>query len=163
VVKHGKYTRVIFTKAVVSGWSEAHASYSFEITEEYDGNVTSPSDGQEAPQTDETVSDAIIEHNNPWSAFYAAYGTTQAHHDTWATVLKALSMSMPKSTYEQYIVHTQLLATEDDKAVIGVLHGQSKDWLENRMGNKILKALNGQLAEQVRSIQFVSLQEPNFA
>lgn len=47
----------------------------------------------------------------------------------------------------------------EDDSVIGIAHALSKDWVENRMGNKILKALSGHLEDKVQSIQLVSLKE----
>lgn len=159
VVKRGKYTRVVFTKAVTSGWSEAEEPYPFETEEDIDTGGTSLSDALETAQTDETASEAVIDRNDPWRAFYEAYGTSEEHLSIWATVLKNLSVSIPKSTYDRYIERTQLLAIEDDEAIIGVLHGESKDWLERQLGKRILKALNGQLDEKVGSIRFVSMKE----
>ena len=147
-VKVGKYTRFRFAK----GHTRLVQGVLWDVSESSLG-------GLEEALGDETADEPFMGQNEPWSAFYEAYGTTQAHHDTWAAVLKSLSMSMPQPTYQQYLEDTQLLSIEGEVAIIGVLHATSKDWLENRMGNKILKALNGQLEEKVQSIQFVSLKE----
>ena len=159
VVKRGKYTRVVFTKAVVSGWSEAEEPFPFEGDDDTDTSDTSASDASETTQTGETVSGVIIEQKDPWRALYEAYGTSEEHLSIWAQVLKALSASMPRSIFEQYIEHTQLLAIESNEAVVGVLYAESKDWLERQLGKRMLKTLNGQLSEKVGAIRFVSLKE----
>ena len=159
IVKRGKYTRVVFTKANRDGWDAVADPSLFETADDTEDSDTNPSDGRETAQTGENASEVVTGQNDPWSAFYDVYGASEEHQSTWAQVLKALSMSMPRSTFEQYIERTQLLTIEQGEAVVVVLHAESKDWLENRMGNKILKALNGQLEEKVQSIQFVSLKE----
>jgi len=147
VVKRGKYTRIRFTKATdVQSWSTVADSLPDEPVEHTDDGDTS-----------QVLRDRNT--NDPWRAVYELYDTSEAHHTIWAAVLKDLALSLPSATYHQYVEHTQLLAITGDEAVIGVAHASSKDWLENRMGNKILKALNSHLDDEVESISFVSLSD----
>lgn len=158
VYKKGKFTRVKFVKAASQPWGDIPNLFPFEqadVNENDENAAEGRSSGAEAALAPQVVIGA----NDPWGPFYEVYGTDQSHRDTWAVVLKSLSISMPQSTYQQYLEDTLLLSIEGNEAIIGVLHATSKDWLENRMGNKVLKALNGQLDERVQSIQFVSLNE----
>jgi hypothetical protein len=142
VVKRGKYTRIRFAKA-------AHAQ-SWPA-----GAEVLPDEPAEHTDDGDTNGDT----NDTWRAVYEHYDTTEEHRTTWVAVLQDLALSLPLATYQQYVAHTQLLAITDDEAVIGVVHTSSKDWLEHRMGNKILKTLNSHLDEPVHALTFIALSD----
>ena len=162
VYKKGKFTRVRFVKAASQPWSDIPNLFSIDqsdANEDSENAAGNRSNDAEAALTGELILQAVIGVNEPWRPFYEVYGTNQGQHDTWDAVLNSLSMSMPQSTYQQYLEGTQLLSIDGNEAVVGVLHATLKDWLKNRMAKKILKALSEQLEEKLQSIEFVSIDD----
>ena len=61
--------------------------------------------------------------------------------DIWIAFLQDMKMQLPKNTYDIFLSGTTLQAIEDSTAVIGITAIYTKDWVENRMANKIKYAL----------------------
>jgi hypothetical protein len=68
--------------------------------------------------------------------------------DLWATIVERL----PDDSVPQKLAGTQLLSIEEGTATIA--GGAFRDWLENRLGHRILKALQREMAE-IAAVRFV--------
>jgi hypothetical protein len=60
-----------------------------------------------------------------------------------------LRSSMPEKTFDQFLTGARFLGVEEGVAVIGLLNGYAKGWIENRMANRIKQVFK---AEAVRCV-----------
>lgn len=71
----------------------------------------------------------------------------------WEKVLGDFKMQVPANTFEMFLAGTNLVSIEDGIAVISTINGYAKDWLGNRLGGRIARALG------VKSMRCVVLTE----
>jgi hypothetical protein len=60
----------------------------------------------------------------------------------WKEVLAYLKMQMPQRTFDMFLGDTDLTSIEEGIAVISTTNAYAKDWIENRLANKIKHALS---------------------
>jgi hypothetical protein len=60
-----------------------------------------------------------------------------------------LRSSMPEKTFDRFLAGARFLGVEEGVAVIGLSDGYAKDWIENRMANRIKQVFK---AEAVRCV-----------
>lgn len=82
------------------------------------------------------------------------YGTTQRELDLWKEALDSLQLQMPRATFERWFPRTQLLSLKHNIALIGVSNQQAKEWLENRLSDKIQQTLVGLLDHPIEKLSF---------
>ena len=72
--------------------------------------------------------------------------------DVWQKTLHELALQMPETTFETWVRDTSIIDYKDGEFVIGAPHAYARDWLQNRLRNKIKRILN-QLTR--RSVQVI--------
>jgi DnaA N-terminal domain len=77
----------------------------------------------------------------------------QTVNPLWEKVLADFKMQLPPKTFQTFLEGTDLAVIEEGIAVISITTGYAKDWIENRLANKIKYAL------QVEGIRCVVLTE----
>jgi chromosomal replication initiator protein len=78
------------------------------------------------------------------------------NEDLWKAVLGEIELTLSKPQFITWFKDTFILSNKDGHIVIGVPNGFSKEWLENKFNNKIIKALRnfqGDIDEISCSIQ----------
>jgi len=63
------------------------------------------------------------------------------NEDLWKAVLGEIELSLSRPQFITWFKDTFILSNEDGKIIIGVPNGFSKEWLENKFNNNIIKAL----------------------
>lgn len=63
------------------------------------------------------------------------------NEDLWKAVLGEIELTLSKPQFITWFKDTFILSNKDGHVVIGVPNGFSKEWLENKFNNKIIKAL----------------------
>jgi len=74
--------------------------------------------------------------------------------DIWTPVIANLKLTMTRSTFEGRFLRTRLLSLEDGQARIQTHNASDKDWIEQRLTEKITEAFE-QEGHKVKSIEFV--------
>ena len=80
------------------------------------------------------------------------YGT-QPELDPLADLWAAIVAHLPDDRFPQKLAETRLISIENGTATIA--GGPFRDWIENRLGTRILKALQSEMAE-ISSVRFVA-------
>lgn len=62
-------------------------------------------------------------------------------HAVWQTLLSDLALQMPPASYNTWVRDTWVIGYEDGEFLIGIPNAYARDWLENRLRNKIKRAL----------------------
>ena len=73
--------------------------------------------------------------------------------DVWQKTLHELALQMPETTFETWVRDTSLIDYTDGEFVIGAPHAYARDWLQNRLRNKIKRILN-QLTQRSVQVNF---------
>ncbi|MEZ4712203.1 MAG: chromosomal replication initiator protein DnaA [Caldilineaceae bacterium] len=68
----------------------------------------------------------------------------------WQAARSQLAMQMPPATYDTWMRDTKVVAYEDGEFIIGIPNAYVRDWLENRLRNKIKKTLSALLGRSVQ-------------
>ncbi|MCB0082824.1 MAG: chromosomal replication initiator protein DnaA [Caldilineaceae bacterium] len=68
----------------------------------------------------------------------------------WQAARSQLAMQMPAATYDTWMRDTKVVAYEDGEFIIGIPNAYVRDWLENRLRNKIKKTLSALLGRSVQ-------------
>ena len=68
---------------------------------------------------------------------------TLTPEEAWAHTLTQLEGQTTRATFEAHLKNTWLAGAEDDVFTIGVTSAQSREWVENRLGKKVTRALTG--------------------
>ncbi|MEZ4657702.1 MAG: chromosomal replication initiator protein DnaA [Caldilineaceae bacterium] len=68
----------------------------------------------------------------------------------WQAARSQLAMQMPAATYDTWMRDTRVVAYEDGEFIIGIPNAYVRDWLENRLRNKIKKTLSALLGRSVQ-------------
>jgi chromosomal replication initiator protein len=76
----------------------------------------------------------------------------------WQAVLGQLQMELPRSTYETWVRHAELLTVEDGTYVVGARNAYARDWLEDRMLASVKRILAG-LTGRTVEVRFVVWQD----
>jgi len=72
----------------------------------------------------------------------------------WQTALGQLQVELPKSSFETWVKHAELVSYDRDTFTIGVQNAYARDWLENRVSSTISKLLTG-VMQKPQNVQFV--------
>lgn len=73
------------------------------------------------------------------------------NEDLWRAALGEIELSISKANFITWFKNTSILSCENGKIVIGVPNGFSKEWLENKYRNYIMRALQN-FQTEVREI-----------
>lgn len=71
----------------------------------------------------------------------------------WQNALSELALQMPIATYDTWMRDTSVLAYEDGEFIIGLPNAYARDWIMNRLQNKIKRIL-GKLINRSVSVTF---------
>ena len=74
-------------------------------------------------------------------------------HAVWQMLLSELALQMPSATFNTWVRDTWVVAYEDGEFIIGLPNAYARDWLENRLRNKIKRALSSFIHRSVQ-VQF---------
>jgi chromosomal replication initiator protein len=72
----------------------------------------------------------------------------------WQMLLSELALQMPSATFNTWVRDTWVIAYEDGEFIIGLPNAYARDWLENRLRNKIKRALSSFIQRSVQ-VQFL--------
>ena len=72
--------------------------------------------------------------------------------EIWQKTLHELALQMPATTFETWVRDTSIIGYADGEFIVGAPHAYARDWLQNRLRNKIKDILN-QLTH--RSVQVI--------
>lgn len=75
-------------------------------------------------------------------------------HAVWQMLLSELALQMPSATFNTWVRDTWVVAYEDGEFIIGLPNAYARDWLENRLRNKIKRALSSFILRSVQ-VQFL--------
>jgi len=75
-------------------------------------------------------------------------------HAVWQMLLSELALQMPSATFNTWVRDTWVVAYEDGEFIIGLPNAYARDWLENRLRNKIKRALSSFIYRSVQ-VQFL--------
>ncbi|MDO8529594.1 MAG: chromosomal replication initiator protein DnaA [bacterium] len=73
------------------------------------------------------------------------------NEDLWQAAMGEIELSISKANFITWFKNTAILSYENGKVIIGVPNGFSKEWLENKYRNYIIKALQN-FQKEVREI-----------
>ena len=73
--------------------------------------------------------------------------------DVWQKTLHELALQLPETTFETWVRDTSLIEYGDGEFVIGAPHAYARDWLQNRLREKIKRILN-QLTRRSVQVNF---------
>jgi chromosomal replication initiator protein len=76
------------------------------------------------------------------------------NNELWQTVLNEVELSISKANFTTWFKNTHIISQKDNKIVIGVPNGFTKEWLENKYNKIILQALRNNIGK-VREISYV--------
>lgn len=71
-------------------------------------------------------------------------------HAIWQMLLGELALQMPSATFNTWVRDTWVLGYEDGEFIIGLPNAYARDWLENRLRNKIKRALSSLIHRSVQ-------------
>jgi chromosomal replication initiator protein len=74
--------------------------------------------------------------------------------NAWQVALGQLQMELPKSSYETWVKHAELVSYDRDTFTVGVQNAYARDWLENRVTGTVSKVLSGMM-QRPQNVQFV--------
>ena len=111
-IKHKKYTRIRFEKAVEIALDK-EASRSAEDDE--NNTTASQIESDNIAEADEAV---LVD-------------------PIWSEILDHLKLQMPEATYDAWLKHTYLLHRDGDCLVVKVASAQAKSWLDHRLNQVI--------------------------
>lgn len=86
--------------------------------------------------------------------------------ELWQAALGEIELSISRANFITWFKNTSILSHENGKVIIGVPNGFSKEWLENKYRNYIIKALrnfHGEIREiscTIHNPSFVALNKP---
>ncbi|MGC9031400.1 MAG: chromosomal replication initiator protein DnaA [Minisyncoccia bacterium] len=76
--------------------------------------------------------------------------------EMWQTILAQIQFQISKASFATWFKGTQIVSINNNKIIIGVPNSFSKEWLENKYQNLILKILHT-IDESIKSIEFIIL------
>ena len=62
------------------------------------------------------------------------------NHEIWQVVLGEIELSISKANFITWFKNTNIISQKDNKIIVGVPNGFTKEWLENKYNKIILKA-----------------------
>ncbi len=81
---------------------------------------------------------------------------TMTKEEMWQTILAQIQFQISKASFATWFKGTQIVSINNNKIIIGVPNSFSKEWLENKYQNLILKILHT-IDENIKSIEFIIL------
>lgn len=72
----------------------------------------------------------------------------------WKATLGELELQMTKATFTTWLKDARLLACDEDEYVVGVRNDYAKDWLDNRLGDTVVRTLST-IVGRPSSVRFV--------
>ena len=84
------------------------------------------------------------------------------NEDLWKAVLGEMELSLTKPQFITWFKNTFIVSNENNRIVIGVPNNFSKEWLENKFNNKILKALRNHQFKEDASPMAHSIRPSSF-
>lgn len=76
------------------------------------------------------------------------------NHELWQAVLSEIELSISKANFITWFKNTNIISQKDNKIIIGVPNGFTKEWLENKYNKIILKALRNN-ADRIREVNYI--------
>ena len=73
--------------------------------------------------------------------------------DVWQKTLHELALQLPENTFETWVRDASLIDYRDGRFIIGAPHAYARDWLQNRLREKIKRILN-QLTRRPVQVNF---------
>ncbi len=73
--------------------------------------------------------------------------------EVWQKTLHDLALQLPETTFETWVRDTSLIDYRDGEFIIGAPHAYARDWLQNRLREKIKRILN-QLTRRSVQVNF---------
>lgn len=71
-------------------------------------------------------------------------------HAIWQMLLGELALQMPSATFNTWVRDTWVIGYEDGEFIIGLPNAYARDWLENRLRNKIKRSLSSLIHRSVQ-------------
>lgn len=68
----------------------------------------------------------------------------------WQNTLAELALQMPAATYDTWMRDTSVIAYEDGEFIIGLPNAYARDWIMNRLQNKIKRILSKLISRSVQ-------------
>ncbi|MDQ3248328.1 MAG: DnaA/Hda family protein, partial [Chloroflexota bacterium] len=103
-------------------------------------DVLAPDDDGALPSSNSTGAEVIAEPQ--WPAFDP--------HSVWQTLVSELALQMPSASYNTWVRDTWVIGYEDGEFMIGIPNAYARDWLENRLRNKIKRSLSSLVRRSVQ-------------
>ncbi len=89
---------------------------------------------------------------------YAQYGTTTEERAIWPHVLAELEMKLSATAFQEHIASSILFKVHEGQAMIGLKQYAARDWVMNRLSDKIQRTLSKHLNLNSLVLSFVSFQ-----
>jgi hypothetical protein len=96
------------------------------------------------------------------TSFFKQTGVITENDRLWESVLATLKLQLPAASFYSFVADTRLIGMEGDVITIGTPRTFAKDWLENRLKEKLKKVVNlelrmrdGEAAQRVEEIRWV--------
>ncbi len=113
-----------------------------------DQETTARSDTQMDPPIDDTVN---MQADATATGKQSQPRIDELHpEDIWQMTLHELALQMPETTYETWVRDTSIINYADGEFIIGAPHAYARDWLENRLRNKIKRILSQLMRRSVQ-------------
>jgi len=76
------------------------------------------------------------------------------NHELWQAVLSEIELSISKANFITWFKNTNIISQKDNKIIIGVPNGFTREWLENKYNKIILKALRNN-ADRIKEVSYI--------
>lgn len=90
---------------------------------------------------------------------YEQYGTTAEEQDVWQQVLTDLEMKLSPAVFQGHLTGSALFTVREGEAIVGLKNHFTRDWVANRLADKIQRALVKHVGEVSLRLNFVSFQQ----
>lgn len=84
------------------------------------------------------------------------------NHELWQVVLGEIELSISKANFITWFKNTNIISQKDNKVIVGVPNGFTKEWLENKYNKIILRAIRN-VVGQIKEINYIitsSIRQP---
>ncbi|MDQ3248159.1 MAG: hypothetical protein M3Q45_03010 [Chloroflexota bacterium] len=90
---------------------------------------------------------------------YEQYGTTAEERDVWQRVLAELEIKLSQAVFQGQLTGSALFTVREGEAIVGLKNHFTRDWVANRLADKIQRPLAKQLGVASIPLTFVSFQQ----